>query len=60
MQLYALCDEDLLNRHKLSLSEFINIAKEYNAVLIQYRNKNIDIPFIKQQLIQYEKIMMVF
>lgn len=55
MQLYALCDQDLLDKHKLSLEEFVNLAKKNNAEIIQYRNKTADVPFIKQQLIQLRK-----
>ncbi|HUH41526.1 MAG TPA: thiamine phosphate synthase [Sulfurimonas sp.] len=56
MQLYALCDQDLLDKKGLLLEEFISIAKEKNAEIIQYRNKNADIAFIKQQLIKIRKI----
>ncbi len=55
MQLYALCDQDLLDKHKLSLEEFVNLAKKNNAEIIQYRNKTAAVPFIKQQLIQLRK-----
>lgn len=56
MRLYALCDQDLLDSRGLSLEEFIGIAKEKNAEIIQYRNKNADIVFIKHQLIKIRKI----
>jgi len=52
MRLYALCDQDLLDKKGLSLEDFINIAKQKNAEIIQYRSKNSDIAFIKQQLIK--------
>ena len=52
MNLYALCDQDLLDKHNISLEQFVGIAKEHNAQVIQYRNKNADISFIKQQLIK--------
>ena len=52
MNLYALCDQDLLDKNKITLNEFIDIAKSKNAKIIQYRNKTADIIFIKQQLIQ--------
>ena len=51
MRLYALCDQEMLDRHNLSLEEFVLIAKKYDAEVIQYRNKTADISFIKQQLI---------
>ncbi len=56
MRLYALCDQDLLDKRGLSLEDFISIAKEKNAEIIQYRNKNADITFIKQQLIKIRKM----
>lgn len=56
MRLYALCDQELLNQKKLSLEGFINIAKSHGAEIIQYRNKNADIAFIKQQLISIRKL----
>jgi len=56
MKLYALCDQDMLDARGVSLEEFISIAKSKNAEIIQYRNKNADITFIKQQLIQIRKI----
>ena len=63
MNLYALCDQDLLDNHNISLEEFIAIAKEKNAKIIQYRNKTADISFIKQQLIlirqQYDGLLIV-
>ncbi|ABB44451.1 Thiamine monophosphate synthase [Sulfurimonas denitrificans DSM 1251] len=56
MRLYALCDQDLLDKKGLSLEDFISTAKEKNAEIIQYRNKNADIAFIKQQLIKIRKM----
>ena len=56
MRLYALCDQDLLDKKGLSLSNFIDIAKQNNAEIIQYRNKNADIEFIKTQLIKIKKM----
>lgn len=55
MKLYALCDQDMLDKNGISLSNFIELAKEHNAQIIQYRNKNGDIAFIKQQLIAIRK-----
>jgi len=51
MKLYALCDQDMLDKNGISLASFIELAKQHNAHIIQYRNKNADIAFIKQQLI---------
>lgn len=56
MKLYALCDQDMLDTKGVSLSEYISLAKSHNAEIIQYRNKNADIAFIKHQLIQIRKI----
>ncbi|MDD2448634.1 MAG: thiamine phosphate synthase [Sulfurimonas sp.] len=56
MRLYALCDQELLDKKQLSLEEFVSLAKANNAEIIQYRNKTADIAFIKQQLIAIRKI----
>ena len=55
MKLYALCDQDMLDKKGISVDEFIDIAKKQNAEIIQYRNKNADISYIKQQLISIRK-----
>ena len=52
MYLYALCDQDLLDKKNLSLIDFIKIANANDAKAIQYRNKKSDISFVKQQLMQ--------
>ncbi len=56
MRLYALCDQDMLDREGVSVESFVNIAKERGAEIIQYRNKNADVAFIKKQLIFIRKI----
>ena len=56
MKLYALCDQELLDSRGISLEEFIEIAKKNRAEVIQYRNKNADVAFIKQQLIIMRKL----
>jgi thiamine-phosphate pyrophosphorylase len=56
MRLYALCDQDLLDSKGISLEDYIELAKAQNAEILQYRNKNADIAFIKQQLIKIRKI----
>ncbi len=56
MRLYALCDQDLLDKKGLSIEDFIEIAKQKNAEIIQYRNKNADVAFIKQQLIKIRRL----
>ncbi len=55
MRLYALCDQDMLDSKGVSLSDYIELAKQNSAEIIQYRNKNADIAFIKQQLIYIRK-----
>jgi thiamine-phosphate pyrophosphorylase len=45
----------MLNEKEVSLETFIDIAKKHNAEVIQYRNKNADIAFIKEQLIKIRK-----
>ena len=56
MRLYALCDQDMLDKNGIPLERFIDIAKQQNAEIIQYRNKDADFSFIKQQLIAIRKI----
>lgn len=56
MRLYALCDQELLDKKGLLLEEFVAIAIKEKAEIIQYRNKNADIQFIKQQLIKIRKM----
>ncbi len=56
MRLYALCDQDMLDKKTISLEEFVDIAKKNNAEIIQYRNKNADIAFVKEQLIKIRKL----
>ena len=51
MRLYALCDQEMLDKKGISLFSYIKLAKENNAEILQYRNKNADINFIKKQLI---------
>ena len=52
MRLYALCDQDLLDKRDLSLEDYVRIAKENNAEIIQYRSKSADLHSIKQSLIK--------
>lgn len=56
MQLYALCDQDLLDAHTMSIETFVSIAIKNDAKVLQYRNKTSDITFIKQQLIKIRQI----
>ncbi|MBA1432359.1 MAG: thiamine phosphate synthase [Epsilonproteobacteria bacterium] len=56
MRLYALCDQDMLDAKGLSLETFLQKAMEHKAEIIQYRAKNSDIAFIKQQLIAIRRV----
>jgi thiamine-phosphate pyrophosphorylase len=56
MRLYALCDQELLDSRGISVEDFVAIAKENDAEIIQYRNKNAPTTFIKKQLIKIRKI----
>ncbi len=56
MRLYALCDEDLLQKYGKTPAEFVDIAKRKNAEIIQYRNKSGDKEFIKKRLIELRKL----
>jgi len=55
MRLYALCDQDMLDSKGVSLETFLELAKQHKAEIIQYRAKNADIAYIKQQLIYIRK-----
>ncbi|MEO1937707.1 MAG: thiamine phosphate synthase [Sulfurimonas sp.] len=63
MRLYALCDQDMLDKHGLSIEEFVNKAQQHNAEIIQYRAKNADIALMKRKLIeirqQYDGFLIV-
>lgn len=48
--LYALCDQALLDRHALSLRQFVILAQTFNAVIIQYRCKHGRIDQVREQL----------
>ncbi|MEA3521891.1 MAG: thiamine phosphate synthase, partial [Campylobacterota bacterium] len=56
MQLYALCDQDLLDRRGIDLKIFIDICKKHDAKIIQYRNKSSDIAILKTQLIKIRQL----
>jgi len=51
MKLYALCDKELLDSKNISISEFIKIAIQNGAEIVQYRNKKNDSTSIKDELI---------
>jgi thiamine-phosphate pyrophosphorylase len=56
VRLYALCDEDLLQKYNKTIEEFVAIAIKKNAEIIQYRNKNGSKEFIKSRLIELRKL----
>lgn len=56
MRLYALCDQELLDKNNISIEEFVELAKENSAEILQYRNKKGDKAFIKQQLIKIRRL----
>jgi thiamine-phosphate pyrophosphorylase len=51
MQLYALCDRELLHSRDISLELFVQKAQSHGATILQYRNKTDDIATIKNDLI---------
>jgi len=55
MRLYALCDQDMLDKRGVTLDTFLNKAIQHKAEIIQYRAKNSDVAFIKKQLIEIRK-----
>lgn len=46
----------MLDAKGITIDEYIALAQKYNAEIIQYRNKNADVAFIKQQLIHIRQI----
>jgi thiamine-phosphate pyrophosphorylase len=56
MRLYALCDQDMLDRKNLTIEDFVNKAKQHNAEIIQYRAKNADIVSMKKALIKIRQM----
>jgi len=55
MKLYALCDQDMLDLYAISIEKYIDLAKSKGAEIIQYRNKNANMAFIKEQLLLIRK-----
>jgi len=54
--LYALCDQDSLDGRDLSLDDFVKLAKNNKAEIIQYRNKNANSEEIKKSLIEIRRM----
>ena len=55
MRLYALCDQETLDKRGVTVEQYVELAKINSAEIIQYRNKNVDVAFIKEQLIKIRK-----
>ncbi len=56
MQLYALCDAQMLHSRGLNPLSFAARAKALGASVLQYRNKNADVATIKSELIALRQI----
>jgi len=54
--IYALLDFDLLQKHHISIEQFIKKAQELNAPILQYRDKNSNLNDIKDRLIKIRKL----
>jgi thiamine-phosphate pyrophosphorylase len=50
-QIYALCDFELLQKHKLTLAQYIQKISQHNIVYIQYRDKINSIEVQKQNIL---------
>ncbi len=55
-RLYALCDQESLDRRGISLEAFVSLCKKHDAEIIQYRNKSGDTHVVKKQLIALRKL----
>lgn len=51
MQLYALCDQELLDRREVDIESFVKLCQKHQVGIIQYRNKSADLATLKSQLI---------
>lgn len=56
MQIYALCDADMLKEKGVDLLFFAERAKSLGAEVLQYRNKHADVATIKADLIALRRI----
>ena len=54
--IYALLDFDLLQKHNISIPQFISKAKKVDAKILQYRDKNSNINDIKKRLIEIRNL----
>lgn len=56
MQLYALCDTEMLHGRGVDPLSFAQRAKSLGATVLQYRNKHADVAAVKADLISLRKI----
>jgi len=56
MQLYALCDQSTLDTKKISLEAFVELCRQHDAQIIQYRSKDQDFDLIKAQLVRLREL----
>lgn len=56
MQIYALCDADMLRERRIEFLTFAARAKALGAEVLQYRNKHSDIATIKTDLIALRQV----
>jgi len=56
MQLYALCDQALLDQYNFSIEDYVKFCVKKGAAIIQYRNKSADISTIKSKLIRIRQL----
>lgn len=56
MRLYALCDQNMLDKYNITIKEYVNIAKDNNAEIIQYRYKDGEISNVKQNLLYIREL----
>jgi len=54
--IYALLDFDLLQKHNITIQQFISKASKVNATILQYRDKKSDLNDIKNRLIEIRKL----
>ncbi len=56
MPLYALCDQETLDKRGVSLDQFVTLCNRHAPSVIQYRNKSDDILTVKKQLIRLREL----
>jgi thiamine-phosphate pyrophosphorylase len=58
-QIYALCDFELLQKHKLTLVQYIQKISQHNIVYIQYRDKINPIEIQKQNILLLKSLTVI-